>query len=220
MPYYGVKPQFEIGSVYHLYNRGVAKQSIFLGSEDRERFLLTAAYYIEAAPIGKLANLPMEQRFFLDATPATQPLIDVIAYCLMPNHFHLLVRQIRDNGVSTFMRRALNSYTRAFNARHRRVGPVFQGVYQAVGIESNEHALHVSRYIHLNPFVAKLVDVPSYRWSSYDQTLTAQDSRLCQASYLVELAGSGKRYQEFVRDYVSYARDLAAYKDGLIDLYN
>ncbi len=219
MAYYGVKPTFGIDGFYHLYNRGVAKQAIFLTQEDYERFLLTLAYYIESVPEQRLSFTTPTLRKTIESNVVNNPLVDILAYCLMPNHFHLIVRQRAENGVSTFMRRSLNSYTRAFNARYHRVGPVFQGVYQAVGVESDEQFLHVSRYVHLNPYVAKLTDDPAdYRWSSYPQILEDRESRLCQTSFLFGMVGSAIRYRSFVEDYASYARDLAVHKAVLIDL--
>lgn len=218
MPY-GIKPDFAVGGVYHLYNRSVAKQDVFVTNEDIDRFLLTLSFYREAEPEGKLSALVPEKRHLFDATMVTTPLVEILAYCIMPTHFHLVVRQTAEAGVSTFMRRALNSFTRAFNTRHHRVGAVFQGVYQAVAVESDEQLLHLSRYVHLNPYVARLVtDALTYRWSSLGQVIEGRDSRLCHGSFLHELAGSGAAYQAFVTDYAEYARDLAAYRDILLDI--
>jgi putative transposase len=146
------------------------------------------------------------------------PLVEIIAYCLMPNHFHLVVRQLVDGGITSFMRRAMNSYTRAYNTRYRRVGTVFQGRFSEVVVESDQQLLHLTRYVHLNPFVAKLVRSPKeYPWSSYQLYLAEGSSRLCRPTDIVTIAGGGTRYQSFVEDYASYAQDLASIKRLLHD---
>ena len=76
----------------------------------------------------------------------------------MPNHFHLLLKQTIDNGISHFLSKFTNSYTKYFNTKYNRVGPVFQGVFKSVHIESDEQLMHLSRYIHLNPVVSAVVE--------------------------------------------------------------
>ena len=95
-------------------------------------------------------------------------IVDIGAYCLMPNHFHILLQQLQDNGISTFVRKLLNSYTRYFNTKNERIGPLFQGQFKAVRVESDEQLLHLTRYIHLNPLVGYVVkDLRNFEWSSY-----------------------------------------------------
>lgn len=84
--------------------------------------------------------------------------LEIISYCLMPNHFHLLVKQVIDHGIVKCLNNFSNSYTRYFNIRHDRVGPLFQGRFKAVRIETDEQLLQVSRYIHLNPVASSLIE--------------------------------------------------------------
>ncbi len=83
--------------------------------------------------------------------------VEVVAYCLMPNHFHLLVKQVSEGGISKYLRQAINSYAKYFNTKYKRVGSLFQDMFRAVHIETDEQFIHVSRYIHLNPLVSYLV---------------------------------------------------------------
>lgn len=213
------RPKFVNDHVYHIYNRGVAKQVIFHDDQDYHHFLSTLSFYLEESPETKFSAVSQEKRPEVLSKNPKNSLIEILAYCLMPNHFHLLVKQSLDEGITTLMRRSLNSYTRAYNTRYNRVGTAFQGRFSVVLVENDEQLLHLSRYIHLNPFVAKLVGQPKdYIWSSYNNNyLQNQSSRLCHPKFVLSIAGSSEQYQKFVEDYASYAQDLAFIKDHLID---
>jgi len=213
-----IKPTFINQSIYHLYNRGVAKQPIFADERDYQRLLTTFSFYLEGQPPSKLSTVVLQDLKKILGSAASHPIIEILGYCLMPNHFHLLVRQVEEGGISTFMRRALDSYTRYYNTRHNRVGSIFQGKFKAVLVENDEQLIHLSRYIHLNPFVENLIDAPeSYRWSSYQCYLSGRSSRICSPDFIVELVGSAAEYREFVTDYAGYAQSIARIKKALID---
>jgi len=213
-----IKPTFINQSIYHLYNRGVAKQPIFEDERDYQRLLTTFSFYLERQPPSKLSMMNSQELKKVLGNAASHPIIEVLGYCLMPNHFHLIARQIENAGISFFMRRSLDSYTRYYNARHNRVGPIFQGKFKAVLIENDEQLIHLSRYVHLNPFVEDLIDTPnSYRWSSYKCYLSGQSSRICSPDFVVKLVGSAAEYRKFVTDYASYAQSIATIKHSLIN---
>lgn len=147
------------GEYYHVYNRGVAKRSIFLSEKDNAQALLALTYYLYIHPPMKLSRykeLSFRDRnaIFGKLQQKNDVLVQLIAFTFMPNHIHVLLRQIAPNGIATYMSQFQNSYTRYFNTIHMRVGPLFQGAFKAVRIESEEQLLHVTRYIHLNPVVA------------------------------------------------------------------
>ena len=213
------RPSSEIGGVYHVYNRGVAKQDIFNNDRDRAHFLDILSYYRDDSVEHKLSQISQETLREILASEPHRVLVDILAYCLMPNHFHLLLRQVTEGGVSTFVRRATNSYVHYFNTKYRRVGPLLQGPYRAVAVKTDEQLLHISRYQHLNPVVARICrDATEYRWSSMARYVSAKPSRLCQPEMILSLSGSSERYREFVRDYADYAIALHAYRDLLLDL--
>lgn len=146
---------------YHLYNRGVNKRKIFKDQQDASVFLSYLKTYLlqkdEKSLMTTLSN-PQSTPFEKDQALKLLQLnnfygrINLICYCLMQNHFHLLVYQKNDMDIDAFMQSAGTRYTIYFNRRHKRVGPLFQGRYKAVIIKSDEQLLYLTRYIHRNPF--------------------------------------------------------------------
>ncbi len=209
----------EVGRVYHIYNRGVAKMNLFLDDQDFTRFLDVLSFYLDDdRPVkfstAKLLKDSLPQR----TTPPTHPLAESLAYVLMTNHFHLILREVELKGIGRLMARVLNSYTRYFNTRYHRVGTTFQGIFRFVPVLSDEQLLHLTRYLHLNPYVAGMIDRPeAYRWSSYPDYLANRPSRLCNPSLALALAGSPERYRAFVHDFEGYALTVAQLKSHLID---
>jgi putative transposase len=207
---------------YHLFNRGVEKRTTFLDDRDYLRFLEIVEYYLNPTPPisfsqrDRLYHEPDIQHRVLDIR--FENLIDVVAYCLMPNHFHFLVRVNIEGGLETWIRRVANSYTRSFNVRYDRVGPLFQGPYKLVHVTTNEQLLHVSRYMHLNPVVAKLTTAPAaWRWSSMKVYLGEEQPGWLKPEIITQQFRSPPGYRSFVEDYVGYALELATIKKLLID---
>jgi len=201
------------GEYYHIFNRGVAKGNIFTSTYDFRRFVTTMKYYAIDGP---------KPRFSLFA-PTTQILdsakkiVAFNAYCLMPNHFHFLLKQERDGGISEFISKLINSYTKYFNTKYKRVGPLLQGQFKAVHIDSDEQLLHVNRYIHLNPSVAYLVKMlRDYRWSSYPEYL-AKGLGICEKDNILNQFIGNKSYENFVLDQEDYGRTLSSIQHKLID---
>lgn len=148
---------FLVGQYYHLYNRGNDKRIIFLDEHDYARF--RALLYI--------CNTtdPLDMRNFLDEGKAfveifsvkrTDTLVDIGAYCLMPNHFHILVREKTEGGISIFMQKLSTAYSMYFNKRHGRSGSLFEGKFKAKHIDKEAYLNWLFTYIHLNP--VKLID--------------------------------------------------------------
>lgn len=214
-----IRPKFVNGQYYHVYNRGVAKQKIFHDTQDYLHYLHTLSFYLEKDPDNKLSALSAIQRAKILSKEPQLPLVEILAYCLMPNHFHLIVKQLSDEGITTFLRRTSNSYARAYNTRYDRVGTLYQGRFSAVLVENDEQLLHLSRYIHLNPFIANLCDKPEeYQWSSYRLNYLQNISdRLCHPKFVISLMGSSTEYKQFIDEYSDYALDLSIIKKQLID---
>ncbi|QLG69234.1 MAG: hypothetical protein CH104c_0002 [Candidatus Woesebacteria bacterium] len=161
---------FAENSYYHIYNRGVEKRNIFIDNQDYEVFLHLLKYYLSEKMEG--INHPLIDT---DAKPRRpRPLanlnqkVELIAYCLMPNHFHLLIKQIIKDGITKLMRAISTTYALYFNRRYRREGTLFQGRYKAALIKDDSYLLHLSRYIHLNPLkLLTRTDLVTWPYSSY-----------------------------------------------------
>lgn len=126
----------------------------------------------------------------------------------MPNHFHLLVKQTEENGISKFMAKFTNSYTKYFNTRYQRIGPLVQGVFKAVHVETDEQFIHLSRYIHLNPitgFLVKPDELQAYPWSSYPNYLENPND---DQKEIMNFFKSSNKYKEFVLAQIDHAKKL------------
>jgi len=200
---------------YHVLNRGVEKRNIFHDDRDRTRFLEMLDYYRYLGPKPSFSKVGSEQ---IQDFQGNEKLIEINCFCLMPNHFHLLIKQLKDGGISEFMRKTSDGYTRYFNLRHDRIGPLFQGAYKAVLIEKDEQLMHVSRYIHLNPLVSFLTgDLNSFKWSSFPIYLGLQQNDLVNKKEISGFFKDGESYKNFVLDQADYAIKLEQIKHALLD---
>lgn len=201
--------------VYHIFNRGVAKLPIFEGRRDYNRFLNTFYYYQFQEPRPRFSQI---KRFKVQNFENNQRIIEVLCYCLMPNHFHFMIKQLKKNGISQFMSKLSNSYTKYFNTIHGRVGPLLQGQFKAVRVESDEQLIHLSRYIHLNPTTSFLVkDLKDHNWSSYLNYINSLDDKLCSKTLLLSMFKSPQTYEQFVLDQQDYAQSLKIIKHKILD---
>lgn len=215
MPSRYVVRRYEENAFYHVFNRGVEKRDIFLDEQDYNIFL----YYlfIYTAPLKKVLikypDLPI--RLY---NKNLYGAIDLVAFCLMPNHFHLLLRQQSITAVQKLLKQLTNAYTFYFNNKYKRVGGLVQGRFKAVMIETDELLLHVSRYIHLNPVVSGLAEDPNqYKWSSYLDYLGKSDSMNCVKDLILNYFRSKEKYEEFANDQIGYGRSLEMIKHLIIE---
>lgn len=202
------------GEYYHIFNRGSEKKNIFTQPRDYSRFCKTFYYYQFSGPKPKFSQFTKSNLF---KSLPSEKLIEIICYCVMPNHFHFLVKQLKDKGISSFISQLSNSYTKYFNIKYDRVGPLLQGAFKAVRIETEEQLIHVSRYIHLNPVVAGFVKLPeNYHWSSYNEYIKQHPS-FCLPAEVMSFFKSPQEYQKFVEDHIDYASRLEIIKHHLLD---
>ncbi|MCL4360025.1 transposase [Patescibacteria group bacterium] len=209
-----VKTYIENG-YYHLYNRGVRQSPIFLHNPDYAYFLYLLNSYLapehETDPKTGLLN-PMYRGGE----------VKLLCYCLMPNHFHLLIKQLSKNGMTRLTRQLFTSYAMHINMRYHLKGSLFQGKLRAVLIESEPYLLHLSRYIHTNPkpLLQKAAPLSSYSFSSYPNYLGILNSSWIHADEILSLfetdgariSRASERYQNFVErediDSISVLKDL------------
>lgn len=148
--------EFANGFYYHIYNRAIDKKDIFSTRALKLVFIETCQYYLSIERILRFSVYKkLVHKNFL---PGKDVYGKVAAFCIMPNHFHILMRQIVKNGISNYMSLVLNSFTRYFNSKTNRVGDIFPTPFRAVEIKTKQQLLHVSRYIHLNPYTSRLVN--------------------------------------------------------------
>ena len=142
----------------------------------------------------------------------------------MPNHFHLLLKQLKNNGISTLVANFQNSYTRYFNLKNKRVGPLFQGAFKAVRVETDEQFLHVSRYIHLNPYsslvVKSLEELQRYPWSSLPEYLNPKKhkNKISFPKEILDFFDDNLHdYQKFIYNQAEYQKNLETIKHLIFD---
>lgn len=211
--------------IYHVYNRGVERRPVFMDKKEHQRAADLLGYY-------RFANLPMRYSQLLSLpSPAQETIWErmrkennyealIFVYCLMPNHFHLVVKQLTDGGISRFLANFTNSYTKYFNTKHHRVGSLFQGPFKAVYVETDEQLLHLTRYVHLNPvasFIIKLNDLESYPWSSFPEYIGKNKTGICDTTWVQAHFATTQRYRKFVYDQAGYAQELEKIKHLAID---
>jgi REP element-mobilizing transposase RayT len=170
------------GGTYHLYNRGHNRQTIFRNDSDYRTFLQGLRTYLSLVPA--------------DATQAAGATL--LAYCLMPNHFHLIV-QPHDESLSGRMQRLLISFAKTLNAKYGRVGSLFQGQFQAVRVEADEQLIQLSTYVHRNPVEAGLVRRPGdWEYSSCREYLGARPGTLPDPGLVLDLCGGSRAYRRLL----------------------
>lgn len=163
---------------FHVYNRGVNRSMIYFEPKNYDYFL---------------------QRLQKALDPCE---LSIVAYCLMPNHFHLLLYQRTPGSISSFMRYVCDGYSKALNKSKKRTGHLFEGTYKLKPIESDLYLLHLSRYIHLNPVKSKLVIHPEdWKYSSYHSYCSDESEGIVESRAVIEACGGRAEYQRFVEDY-------------------
>ena len=173
------RPTYLPGHYYHIYNRGAHRVTIFR-EEDNYLFVLR-----------KMKGYCRE----LALAP--------IAYCLMPNHYHFLVRQEGEHAAGLLPQRVFNSYSKAYNKRYEHSGTLFEGNYRVTPVEDERHLLHLCRYIHANPVKDGLVaDAADWPYSNYLEWIGERNGALVDRAFVEEHFPSPRRYQEFVSDYL------------------
>ncbi|MBI2448556.1 transposase [Candidatus Microgenomates bacterium] len=159
--------------IFHIYNRGTEKRDIFLDMYDFKRFYDGIREFNTTIPVDLRERIREKKKregdtFANSGLARGERLVDVLCFCLMPNHYHLILKPLIKNGVTVFMRKLATGYSSYFNRRYERSGRLFQNVFKNKEIDSDESFLYVSAYQHINPIAAKLAKKPSdWLWSSY-----------------------------------------------------
>ena len=202
--------QFGIGEYFHVYNRGNGKNKVFLDKEDYKFFILR-----------------LNQNLFPDiyktkysySTPLPKNSFSMICYCLMPNHFHFLIKQNRDIPISKLMLKVCTSYSKYFNKKYDSVGHIFQDQFKQVWVDDNSYLVWLSAYIHENPGVAGLVSNSSdYNWSSYSDFVGLNRGPIkCNREIILEQFANPKDYYDFVDSSAEIIKERKDLESFLLD---
>lgn len=206
--------------IHHVFNKSIAGFGIFKDFQNGHRFLKTTDYYNDA-----LAQFSYSKFLRIQAQTVSSdilisksnPLVKFISYCIMPDHYHFLIKIIRsDINFSKYISDVENSFTRYFNIRFNRKGPLWQSRFKSARIKTNEQLLHVSRYIHLNPTTSHLVEKPEeWKLSSYKQFIY---DKLILSEIITEISIEDRIiYRKFVENQKDYQRKLKKIKKLLLD---
>ncbi len=197
---------FVEGEFYHIYNHGVEERDIFSEEYDSIRFLESMKMFNNEESIGSI----YEQSFIHDlelggeASKLNKKLVNIVAYCLNPNHFHLLLEQTSEKGVSEFMHRLGGGYTMYFNSKHRHRGSLFRGVFRSIHISTNEYLLHLSAYINLNDRVHQLGGEASKlirtSWKEYTDSDIKLGDEMCEKDIILGQFKNKDEYKEYAED--------------------
>ena len=205
---------FAEGEYYHIFNRSLNRTPIFSGKREANQFLNSLQFYMQETPgfkyslFKKLKNIDIKPPY----------LVSVQAFVLMPNHFHFLLRQESTEGISIFMRRLIDSFSHYFNIKNERKGPLFEGRFRSVHIETEMQFLHVHRYIHLNPVTGYLVEDPAdYDFSSYWDYVKKIRYPWIDTSLIIDHFRSIKSYEQFVLNNKDYQRSLDKIKHLILE---
>lgn len=200
MPSRNTIKEYEAGGYYHVYNRGVEKRMIFLDDQDYVTFLGLIKKYLAGEEASRKNRHPYSR---LDQD------IQLMTYCLMPNHFHLMLYQMSEDGITRFMRRLATGYVMYFNNKYKRVGGLFQGKFKASRINSDAYLQHISRYIHLNP-----KDYKTWPYSSlvYFRGDKKTPPWLNVTDIMAIFNDNREEYLDFIDQYKDTAREFALLK--------
>lgn len=213
MPSRYVLRDFKQGEYYHVANYGVDKRIIFTDDEDFRTFLYyLKVYLLPKETIAKMPNLPKRM-----LSKNRNVDVQMLAYSLMPDHFHLMLQEKEPGGISLLMKQLSNAYTKYFNERHKRSGSLFEGPFKAAFVK-NEDIVQVVRYIHLNPFLGGLVDDPDkYRWSDFPTYTNSKEINISNSSIVLSRFNTPADYKHFVHNYMDYAEKVKTLPYVLID---
>ena len=196
---------------YHIYNRGVDKRKVFLNNGDYKKFIINLRKFN--------SNLDYRKRDFIkrkrhkekssvqelssryrELSSEADKLIEIIAYCLNPNHYHFILRQLEENGISKFMHKVDLGYTNYFNPKYNRNGSLFQGTFKSIHIDTDEYLIWLSAYINLNPKLHNIAsDLEKYPWSSYLDYVGKRNGTLCNREIILnQFPHKNYTYKNFI----------------------
>ncbi len=220
------KTSLVTGECYHVFSRSIARFTIFRSEQDYCRMRDLCVFFTVRARgvyyrFARFMKTDLVQRRGFDQafkvmSEDQDSVVQIVAYCLMPTHIHLVLRQSADEGISQYMSNVLNSYARYFNTKYKREGPLWSGRFKNVLVSTDEQLLHLTRYVHLNPSSAGLVfDPEEWPYSSLREYIAPSDEmRMCRFEGFLE---GGPGYRKFVKNHKDYQRNLSRIKALILE---
>lgn len=210
------KTEFVNGEYYHIYNRGVDKRDVFLDIMDYERFLL-AMNLLNDERDGLMLEWRDIRRVdpraklldFQELSSRKNPKVEIITYCLNPNHYHFILKQLRKNGIKDFLHKVSTSYTNYFNVKYKRSGSLFQGPFKAIHIDSNEYLLYLSAYVNKNNFIHGYNKDDNWPYSSLLDYLGRRNNNMISVKkdIILKQFKNVAEYKEFLKNNALYMRE-------------
>ncbi|MFA5872011.1 MAG: transposase [Parcubacteria group bacterium] len=198
------KVQLATNEYYHIYNRGVDKRKVFLDDLDYLRFLKSMKEFNSLEPIGSLYEKYLREKkngnYNGSSTSIMEvelpKLVEIIAYCLNPNHYHFILRQVAEKGIEKFMQRLGTSYTKYFNQKNSRTGALFGGKFKSSHIAPNA-LLYLSAYVSCNSEIHGIAKAENYHWCSFPEFIGKRKEGLCETKEILGQFKSGQEYFDF-----------------------
>lgn len=206
------------GEYYHIFNRGVDKREVFADPRDYERYILSMILMNDEQD-----GLMIRWRNFKRSHPGRSPdeflrlnlskrkkLVEIIAFCCNPNHYHFILRQLEKKGIEKFMQRISTGYTMYFNEKNHRSGSLFQGRFKSTHINSNELLLHLSVYVNCNSEIHGIEKAEKYQWCSFPDYIGIRKNGIINKSAILDQFANAKSYKEFSASYAKYFKERKA----------
>jgi len=201
---------------YHIYNRGVDKRDIFMNKIDLDRFILSVKEFNVIKPIGSIKDLRFKKQAHSDVG-RPNVLVSVVCYCFNPNHFHFILKQEVDGGISEFFKRLLGGYTKYFNLVHQRNGALFQGRFKSNLIDDDAYFLRIRPYVHLNNLVHNIPEEKNNLIRSSEVEYDTNNFNIVskkEAEALLDFYGSNINFKNECLNVISSIRE----ERGLVSL--
>jgi putative transposase len=209
-------------NIYHIFNKTIESKEIFANKElcshflDLIRFYRSIKHRIKYSDFKRL-DLSLQNNILKTKNIKKYFRINIYCYNLMPNHFHFLLRQKTDNGISKSIADVINSFTKYYNLKNKRLGPIFLTRFKCVRIQSREQLIHVSRYIHLNQYSSGVLnsfkESMIYPWSSLHEYVNINKNNICETNFILKLFNNKKQnYLKFIQDNLEYQKSLEIIK--------
>ena len=203
-----LKIQLVNGEYYHIYNRGVDKREIFQDEKDYFKFLRNLKDFNNKSCYEERMRIIKVKKELNSFLAKNKKVVDIVAYSLLPNHFHLILKQVSDNGISKFMHKIGTSYTNHFNTKNDRSGSLFQGRYKVIYIDNDDYLLWLSGYVNSNVEIHGIEKAENYKWSSYDVFLGKRESKiLSDVDIVLSRFKTPRDYKSYVNGVIEQSRN-------------